>query len=216
MARERAEALAEAAFPAPVPRADAPVSETALEQPVITPPRVEPAALRSDDDACADVRSTAARPLDDSAPEHRERSGEPRRVLVVDDDPDAVALLEEALLELGFSVAVAYDGPSALQVAESFQPDTALVDVGLPSMDGFELGRRLREAEALPGVLRLVAITGYGRESDRLRSQQAGFDQHLVKPVALDALSRAVVGVRRRRCVSGVDEPGRVASDHGG
>lgn len=202
MARERAEARDASPLAAQVPIADAPVSETSLEAPGI--PESGDPAVRASDEA-------TARPI---APEGRDASG--IRVLVVDDDPDAVALLQEALVELGFSVAVAYDGPSALQVAQSFHPDTALVDVGLPQMDGFELGRRLRDAEDAPGALRLVAITGYGRESDRLRSQRAGFDLHLVKPVALDALSGAVVGGLQRRCASGADDSGWVVNHHGG
>jgi CheY-like chemotaxis protein len=202
MARERAEARDASPLAAQVPIADAPVSETSLEAPGI-PESGDPAVRASD--------GVTARAI---APEDREPSG--IRVLVVDDDPDAVALLQEALVELGFSVAVAYDGPSALQVAQSFRPDTALVDVGLPQMDGFELGRRLRDAQDAPGELRLVAITGYGRESDRLRSQRAGFDLHLVKPVALDALSGAVVGGLQRRCASGADGSGRVVNHHGG
>jgi signal transduction histidine kinase/DNA-binding response OmpR family regulator len=214
MARERAEELAVRTWQAPI--ADAPVSETALEPPVAPPRGVAPSALPSSGEASAGAAPMPEWSLDASTPEHRERPSENRRVLVVDDDHDAVALLEEALVELGFSVAVAYDGPSALQVAEAFHPDTALVDVGLPSMDGFELGRRLRDSEAAPGALRLVAITGYGRESDRQRSQQAGFDLHLVKPVAFDALRGAVVGVRSRRRVSGVDDSGLVVNDHGG
>lgn len=137
-----------------------------------------------------------------------------RRILVVDDDHDAAALLEEALTELGFSVAVAYDGPSALQLAGSFHPDTALVDVGLPSMDGLELGRRLRDAEATPGLLRLVAVTGYGRESDRLRSLQAGFELHLVKPLALEVLLGAVSGERPPRFPIS-DGSGPMINDHG-
>jgi signal transduction histidine kinase/DNA-binding response OmpR family regulator len=202
MARERAEARDASPLAAQVPIADAPVSETSLEAPGIQ---------ESGDPAVRASHGVTARAM---APEGREPSG--IRVLVVDDDPDAVALLQEALVELGFNVAVAYDGPSALQVAQSFHPDTALVDVGLPQMDGFELGRRLRDAEGAPGALRLVAITGYGRESDRLRSQRAGFDLHLVKPVALDALSGAVVGGLQRRCASGADGSGRVVNHHGG
>jgi signal transduction histidine kinase/DNA-binding response OmpR family regulator len=205
MARERADDLGASTLAAQVPIADAPVSETSLEAPVI-PGSGDPASSCASDGVTA--RAVAL--------EGRGPSGSPRRVLVVDDDPDAVALLQEALVELGFSVAVAYDGPSALRVAQSFHPDTALVDVGLPQMDGLELGRLLRDAEAAPGALRLVAITGYGRESDRLRSQRAGFDLHLVKPVALDALSGAVVGGPQRRLANGADDSGRMVNDHGG
>jgi PAS domain S-box-containing protein len=111
--------------------------------------------------------------------------GPSRRVLVVDDNEDAAMLLAEALRSFGHLVATAHDGPSALRVAPAFGPEVALVDLGLPVMDGFELARRLH---ALPGLsdLRLVAVTGYGQSSDRLRSREAGFQEHLVKPVDLD------------------------------
>jgi signal transduction histidine kinase len=113
-----------------------------------------------------------------------------RRVLVVDDNRDAAELAAEALSDLG-EVRVAYDGPGALEVLRSFTPDVALVDIGLPVMDGHELARRIREQS--PGT-RLVAVTGYGQESDRRRSAEAGFAVHLVKPVDVDALRAVVVG----------------------
>jgi DNA-binding response OmpR family regulator len=213
MERERAEQLGPSPLEAQAPIADAPLSETCLDAPV-APDAGDRAASRAHSDGIAADDPVAS--IGPVAPQRQDPSGSPRRVLVVDDDPDAVALLEEALLELGFSVAVAYDGPSALQVAESFHPDTALVDVGLPQMDGFELGRLLRDSEDAPGALRLVAITGYGRESDRLRSQQAGFDLHLVKPVALDALSFAIVGGLQCRRASSADDSARIVNDHGG
>jgi CheY-like chemotaxis protein/anti-sigma regulatory factor (Ser/Thr protein kinase) len=114
------------------------------------------------------------------------------RVLVVDDNNDAAALLKSALEENGYTVSVAEDGPSALRTARRFHPDIALLDIGLPVMDGYELGKRLREQEDEPRRLRLVALTGYGLPADRERSVAAGFDAHLVKPVDLDALLRAV------------------------
>jgi CheY-like chemotaxis protein len=81
---------------------------------------------------------------------------------------------------------VAHDGPEALAAAPGFVPEVALLDIGLPVMDGYELARRLRSL--LGAGLRLIAVTGYGQEHDRLRSFQAGFDEHLVKPVDLPAL----------------------------
>jgi CheY-like chemotaxis protein len=79
-------------------------------------------------------------------------------------------------------VRVAHDGPAALALPDDFIPDLALLDIGLPVMDGYELARRLRERPALKNLL-LVAVTGYGQESDRKLSREAGFDAHLVKPV---------------------------------
>jgi signal transduction histidine kinase/CheY-like chemotaxis protein len=104
------------------------------------------------------------------------------RVLVVDDNRDAAEGLGDLLTDLGYTTRISYDGPSALAAAPEFTPHVALVDIGLPVMDGYEVARRLR---ALPGLsdVRLVAVTGYGQPSDRERSQAAGFDEHLVKPV---------------------------------
>ena len=110
------------------------------------------------------------------------------RVLVVDDNEDAAALLAESLGSLGHQTEVAADGPSALRMAETFQPDIALLDIGLPVMDGYELAHRLRERPEL-GRLRLIAVTGYGQESDRSLSRKAGFDAHLVKPVQFERLA---------------------------
>jgi PAS domain S-box-containing protein len=111
----------------------------------------------------------------------------PTRILVVDDNRDAADMLADALMVLGCESRVAYDGPSALNVAAEFQPTLALLDIGLPVMDGYELARRLREQRPDPGF-RLVAVTGYGQESDRQRSLSAGFDAHLVKPLDFDVL----------------------------
>jgi signal transduction histidine kinase/CheY-like chemotaxis protein len=111
------------------------------------------------------------------------------RVLVVDDNRDAADLLGEALSTLGFRARIAYDGPSALDVAANFAPDIALLDIGLPVMDGYELARRLRSQVDGSGPLRLVALTGYGSASDRAKSAAAGFDAHMVKPINLTTLA---------------------------
>ena len=85
-----------------------------------------------------------------------------------------------------------YDGPAALEAALAFRPDVALLDIGLPVMDGYELARRLHAIRGLER-LKLVAITGYGQPSDRERSAAAGFDEHLVKPVSIDAVQAAIL-----------------------
>src|SRR5205085_3377929 len=103
------------------------------------------------------------------------------RVLIVDDNIDAAAVLAEGLRALGYLAEVAHDGPSGLLAARAFRPAVALLDIGLPVMDGYELAARLR-ADAELGTLRLVAITGYGQENDKTRAREAGFDEHLVKP----------------------------------
>lgn len=117
------------------------------------------------------------------------------RVLVVDDNEDGAEMLAEVLASRGHITRVAHDAPSALRVAAEFSPDVALLDLGLPVMDGFELAARLR---ALPGLadIRLVAITGYGQRSDFRRSREAGFHDHLVKPVDLDAIEATLTAVR--------------------
>lgn len=109
------------------------------------------------------------------------------RVLVVDDDVDGARSLAMLLEGSGHSVAMAHDGWAALRIAPEFQPHIALVDIGLPELDGYELARRLRADRRL-GNMELVAITGYGHAEDSLRSYAAGYDQHLVKPVRFDAL----------------------------
>jgi DNA-binding response OmpR family regulator len=119
------------------------------------------------------------------------------RVLVVDDNVDAAEMLAEALRVDGHVVSVAHDGPAALSLAGEFHPDLALLDIGLPVMDGFDLAQRLkRRLSAKPP--KFVAITGYGQPSDRARSKQAGFDEHLVKPVDLARLNAIVRSVGRR------------------
>jgi CheY-like chemotaxis protein/two-component sensor histidine kinase len=111
-----------------------------------------------------------------------------RRVLVVDDNTDAATSLARLLSRIyGQEVRVAHDGPEALQAAEEFHPELVLLDIGMPGMDGYEVARQLRLRPGFEGTL-LVALTGWGQESDRDRSREAGFDHHLVKPVDPDAL----------------------------
>jgi signal transduction histidine kinase/PAS domain-containing protein len=111
----------------------------------------------------------------------------PHRILVVDDNRDAADLLAESLCNAGFNVRVAYDGHSALSLAAAFRPAAAILDIGLPEIDGYELTRRLRELPGLDPLL-VIAVTGYGQASDRARSAEAGAYAHLVKPVALGAI----------------------------
>ena len=115
------------------------------------------------------------------------------RILVVDDNPDAADTLAEALRMEGHEVRVALDGPGALAIAPGFRPHSALLDIGLPVMDGYELAGRLRNHAALAGI-RLIAVSGYGQPTDRRRSLDAGFAEHLVKPVELEAILDALGG----------------------
>ncbi len=122
---------------------------------------------------------------DGAAPADPRASGGPRRVLVVDDNRDAADTLAQALIAFGHDVRVAYDAPSALTLCAEFCPALAFLDIGLPVMDGYELARRLRENNPAR-ALTLVAVTGYGQKADRERSESAGFDRHLVKPVPIE------------------------------
>lgn len=117
-----------------------------------------------------------------------------RRVLVVEDDEDSALLLAEVLGDHGYAVEVAHDGASALAKAMAFQPEVAVLDVGLPDMDGYQLAAKLRQLDSgrLPAGLRLIALTGYGGDEERARSRAAGFDVHLVKPILPDALATAI------------------------
>lgn len=112
----------------------------------------------------------------------------PRRVLVVDDNSGAARILGLLLTTAGrHEIEYAHDGPSALEAAYKFQPEIILLDIGLPGMSGYDVVRELRMGGRLPDAL-IVALTGYGTEEDRLRSLEAGFDEHLVKPPSLDML----------------------------
>jgi len=115
--------------------------------------------------------------------------GSTQRVLVVDDNRDAADSLAMLLKFSGHDVRVAYDGAEALDIAREFQPTTALLDIGMPGMDGYSVARRIREDPRFGGVA-LIALTGFGQEQDRLRSLSAGFDHHLTKPADLNVLER--------------------------
>jgi signal transduction histidine kinase/ActR/RegA family two-component response regulator len=110
-----------------------------------------------------------------------------RRILVVDDNRYNANSLGVLLRTLGQDVEMAYDGPAALELVRRRRPDLVLLDIGLPGMDGYEVARRCRQDEDLRRIT-LVAMTGYGKEEDRRRSQEAGFNAHLVKPVNLEDL----------------------------
>jgi DNA-binding response OmpR family regulator len=105
----------------------------------------------------------------------------PLRVLIVEDDADTTSAFEILLQQHGLDVQTAPDGPSALAVAQSFQPEVVLLDLGLPRMSGYEVARRLK-AKATGKSPFLIAVTGYGREEDRQKSAKAGIDLYLVKP----------------------------------
>ena len=117
------------------------------------------------------------------------------RILVVDDNVDAAESIAEVLQLLGNQVRVAHDGIEALRLARESVPDLALLDIGLPVIDGYELAQRLRSEHP---SLRLVAVSGYGQDADRAAALQAGFSRHLVKPVSLQEIESVVSGENLR------------------
>jgi CheY-like chemotaxis protein len=118
-----------------------------------------------------------------------EESLKKQKILVVDDNRDGAESLSLLLRMQGHDVRVAFDGPEALAAAATFHPQKVLLDIGLPDMDGYEVGRRLRELPGLADV-QLIAVTGYGQDADRQAASAAGFAFHLTKPVDLQELSR--------------------------
>ncbi|RYZ06126.1 MAG: PAS domain-containing hybrid sensor histidine kinase/response regulator [Myxococcales bacterium] len=127
--------------------------------------------------------------LEASSPRTTTNAPRPARVLLVDDNQDAADTLAELLEDCGYSCSVAYDGPSALEAARRFQPSVAILDIGLPVMDGYELAQRLRSEHS---AVRLVALTGYGQEKDRRAAREAKFDRHLMKPAEPERLRQVL------------------------
>ena len=120
------------------------------------------------------------------------------RVLIVEDNQQSAQLMGRLLSAVGpDKIELAYDGETALAVASAFKPDVIFLDIGLPDLDGFEVARRLRAQAEFSATL-LVAVTGYGSEDDRRTSRDAGFDLHLVKPVAVEQLSSVLATARQQ------------------
>jgi two-component system CheB/CheR fusion protein len=117
----------------------------------------------------------------------RSKQSRAATIVLVEDNLDSLELLFELLVAEGYRCNSATDGVAALKLIDELRPDIAILDVGLPEMDGFEIARRLRSDRKHDGT-HLIAMTGYGRASDRAMAKSAGFDQHLVKPVATDEL----------------------------
>jgi CheY-like chemotaxis protein len=120
------------------------------------------------------------------------------RVLIVDDNVDAAESLGMALGLRGHVVRTAHNGSEALEAVKTFEPNAVLLDIGLPRMDGYEVARRLR---AMPAVhpLFLVAVTGWGQPEDKARAKEAGFDEHLTKPVDVAVLAGLLESATRPR-----------------
>jgi len=118
------------------------------------------------------------------------------RVLVVDDNHDGAETLGMMLGIMGNEIRLAHDGLAAVQAAEEFQPDVILLDIGMPVLDGYEACRRIRTSDWGKSMV-LIALTGWGQEADRRRTKEAGFDQHLVKPVEAATLMSVFAGIGR-------------------
>jgi two-component system CheB/CheR fusion protein len=127
-----------------------------------------------------------------------ERPGAPqnaRRILVADDNVDAAQSLGLLLRRMGHAVQLSYDGAAAIEAALREPPEIVLLDIDMPNLDGYTVAARLREDRRFDRVP-IVALTGMGQEVDRKRTRQAGFDEHVLKPVELGALKRALELIR--------------------
>ena len=138
-------------------------------------------------------------PTDTSQPpspvaETGQPTARPLRVLVVDDNVDTVFSFSMLLKASWHDVRPAYDGPTAVQAAVDYQPDVVFLDIGLPGLNGYEVAKQIRQHPGLQSVV-LVALSGYGQDSDRQTSLQAGFNHHLVKPVRFEQLQQILASV---------------------
>ena len=131
--------------------------------------------------------SAAARPTGAAPSTRRIAAGHGARILIADDNRDSADSMAAMLRLMGFETAVAYDGDEALQVASALRPHAAILDIGMPRLSGDEVARRLRASEQSRDMM-LIALSGWGRDDDRRRTSEAGFDHHLVKPLDIEAL----------------------------
>ncbi|HEX4334006.1 MAG TPA: ATP-binding protein [Usitatibacter sp.] len=143
--------------------------------------------------AAAGVAAAESQPTSQAAPATLRRL----RILVADDNIDAATSLADLLAARGHDVRIAHDGAQALFVARGYEPEVAFLDIGMPKVHGYEVARRLREEPATRRTL-LVALTGWGREDDRQRAREAGFDRHLVKPPEPAEIDRILEGAAAR------------------
>jgi DNA-binding response OmpR family regulator len=165
------------------------------------PPGPDTAALEIEWRLPTTAVPTAAPP----APGRRRTVTSPRRILVVDDEYDSAHVLGRALELRGHQVCIAHNGKAALEALPRFRPDAVVMDIGLPGLDGLEVARSIRATPDHAQVV-LIAATGLGWAEDRRRSLEAGFDHHLVKPLALDDVEAALAHARSGTTAP---EPGR-------
>jgi PAS domain S-box-containing protein len=137
---------------------------------------------------------TAQPPLPNLEPPPPEPARVRRKVLVVDDNEDSALSMAMVLKIMGHDVRTAFDGVAALRVAEEFRPEVVLMDIGMPKLNGYDACHLLRE-QPWAGDILMVALTGWGQDEDRRRSFEAGFDQHLVKPVEPEEIKKLLAGL---------------------
>jgi PAS domain S-box-containing protein len=149
--------------------------------------------------------SSAAHVPRDPAPEVRSIAN--CRVLLVDDNRDVACSLARLIRLLGHEIRIAFDGPEALQIADEFRPDVVLMDIGLPKLNGYDAARAIR-SKPWGKTMTLVALTGWGRKSDRRRSHESGFDRHLTKPVEAEVLESLLNSCSARLATEAARGPG--------
>jgi two-component system CheB/CheR fusion protein len=150
------------------------------------------------------VRESEDKPLPVRTPKLRAPHGS--RVVVVEDNDDSRDMLCTLLKRAGFDCRTAHDGPTGLALIENMNPDIAIIDLGLPGMNGFDIARRLRRVRK-PDSLFLIALTGYGQAADRKAALEAGFDEHLVKPVEAEVLLKLLSDGARGRVSRSASAP---------
>jgi DNA-binding response OmpR family regulator len=120
-----------------------------------------------------------------------------KRLLIVDDNRDTAESLSMLLELMGHEVRTAHDGLAAIDVAAEFHPDAVLLDIGLPKLNGYDTARRIRE-QAWGKAMHLIAVTGWGQDTDRTEARTAGFDHHLTKPVDIPTLTKLLTNGREK------------------
>jgi PAS domain S-box-containing protein len=156
-------------------------AEAGFDRHLVKPP--EPQAL---DELLADLDQR----MNSAAKSASDAGSKGLRILIVEDNAVAAKILSMLIGKLGpHEVAIEHDGPAAIEKAKDFRPEMILTDIGLPTMDGYQLAQRLRQTDVCADAL-LVALTGYGEDEDRRKAREAGFDEHFVKPVDIDDLKQ--------------------------
>ena len=153
------------------------------------------------------IETSAAEPSS-PAQESTGRAGSSLRVLVVDDNVSSADTMAMLVQQLGHEVRTVYDGPTTLATAIAYRPNVVLLDIGLPGMNGYELATLMRKEPDLQNII-LLAVTGYGKESDRQHAQAAGFDHYLVKPADFTRVEQILAAVAQRQTQpEGLDRTG--------